>query len=148
MSYIYNARPVYDMPNQKNKENAEKAMSSTSREPEYTAKMSVSYAAAEREYKCGNIQEGDKFCKEGKEAAEQAKKEVGKEAMKKYDEYDKKASEEYSKKEPDMQKVKEYQKKCEEVLKDAQKKMNEIDESRAKAEEQAKSQKEIVSRNR
>ena len=148
MSYIYNATPAYEIPNQKNKENVEQAMSSTSRESEYKAKMSVSYAAAEREYKDGHIQEGDKFCEEGKEAAEQAKKEVGSEAMKKYDEYDKRASQEYSKKDPDMQKVKEYQEKRDRALIDAQRKMDKIDESRAKAEEQAKSKKECMSKTR
>ena len=50
MSYInYEAKPVYEYKNQKNKENMENAMSSNSRVPEEKAKMSTSYAAAERE---------------------------------------------------------------------------------------------------
>ena len=138
---MYNgANSVYEYKNQKNKENIENAMSSNSRVPEEKAKMSTSYAAAEREYKNGNIKEGDRLCSEGKNAAEQAKKEIRNDAGKKSSEYMKKYEEEY--KNGNKEKANEYLKKADDTWSEAKNKEKAIDEEKTKAEEQAKAHRE------
>ena len=138
MSY-YKATSVEEMPNQKNRENVEQAMTSNSRLSEEKAKMQASYASAECEYKNGNIKEGDAKLDEGRAAAVQAHKELDKEAQKKYNEYSEKYEEAY--KNSDMSVANEYLKKRDDVLSKAAAEHQKIDDMKSKKEEQAKAQK-------
>lgn len=155
MSYDYNSIPVIpvnETANQKNRENLDKAMKNTGGS-QYTAKMSVSYAEAAREYKNGNVKGGDAKLNEGRKVAEGRLKELSKEkkeAWKNYCDYYEKSDKAY-KEGKDIEAAEKYSKKADDEaskLKRIENEEKRINELKTKEEAQALSEREMVSRSK
>ena len=142
----YKTMPVYEVPNQQNKENVDRAMKNS--HVGNTGTIDAKYAAAEREFKQGNKEAGERYIKEGRAEAERAHKEIGKAAS----EYDKKYEECYNKyKETgqieDLKESQKYEKMRDDIM-SRHEKIDKSQEAHEKNMEAKRSQTENVSKSR
>lgn len=97
MNYYYKPMPVSEVKNEKNIENVEKAMMSHSTFIEEKTKMITSYTSAIKEYRSGNMKEGEAKVHEGEQAVKRAIEILKKEKENKCTEYMARYDEEYKK---------------------------------------------------